>query len=310
MAAAAASSSALAQNYPSRPIRVLVPLSAGSLTDVFVRTMAPHMSATLGVPVVVENAPGAGAIVGTVSAAKSAPDGYTVAAAVSSAFSVNPHLHKELPYDPVKDFAPVCRIGGAPYVLAANPALGARSIPDVVAKAKAGSVPFASAGAGSVQQLVQEMFKARVNAPFLHVPYKGTAQAVTDTVAGHAQLLFETPGPLLPHIRSGKLIALGVTSARRLAALPDVPTFEELGFPGFRLRGWIGLAVPAGTPAAIVDRLAQACQGAVAARDVVATAEPQGFELDYAPPAEFATFISSELATFGQLVRLAGVKPE
>jgi tripartite-type tricarboxylate transporter receptor subunit TctC len=310
LALSTASFTSAAQDYPARPIRVIVPLSAGSLTDTIVRAMAEKMRTSLGATMVVENIAGASGIVGTVAAAKAPSDGYTVAVAVATSFSLNPHLHSNLGYDPVKDFTPVCRIGGAPYILAANPSLGVKSVADVVAKGKDGSVPFASAGAGSMQHLVQEMFKARVSAKYLHVPYKGAPQAVTDTVAGHTQLVFETPGPVLGHIRSGKLVATGITTARRLPSLPDVPTFDELGYSGMRMRGWIGLVVPAGTPASIVNRLAQACQSAATAPEVEALAQPQGFEIDPAAPAEFAAFIGSELQRLGQLARAAGVKPE
>jgi tripartite-type tricarboxylate transporter receptor subunit TctC len=305
-----ASSASMAQNYPAHAIRVIIPLSAGSLTDVIVRKVVPSISSTLGAPLVIDNRPGAGAIVGTTSIAQAAPDGYTLGVAVASSFSVNPSMRKDLPYDPVKDFAPVCRIGGGPYVLAANALLGIKSIPELVATAKANTLSFASAGAGTPSHLVQEMFKARLQLSFLHVPYRGTAQAVTDTIGGHSQLLFDTPGPLLSGIRSGQLIALGITTPRRLSSLPEVPTFEELGFPGFLLVGWVGLVVPTGTPAPIVSRLAQACQTAVALPDVQTLAQDQGFLMDYAPPAEFGAYIANELLRWGELVRLAGVKAD
>jgi tripartite-type tricarboxylate transporter receptor subunit TctC len=299
-----------AQDYPARPIRIIVPLSPGSLTDAIVRAMADRMRTTLGATFVVENLPGAGGILGTTSAAKALPDGYTVTVAAASSFSVNPHLHKNLGYDPVKDFAPVCRIGGAPYVLVANPSLGVKSVTEVVAKSKAAPVTFASAGTGTIQQLVFEMFRMRTNAQFVHIPYKGTAPAVIDTVGGHSQLLFETPGPLLSHVRSGKLVALGITSSRRHASLPNVPTFEELGLQGMRMRGWIGLAVPAGTPALIVNRLAEACRSALTSPEIEALAQPQGLEIDYASPAEFGDFIASELQRIGQITKATGMKPE
>jgi tripartite-type tricarboxylate transporter receptor subunit TctC len=299
-----------AEDYPARPIRIIVPLSPGSLTDSIVRAMADRMRTTLGATFVVENLPGAGGILGTTSAAKAPPDGYTITVAAASSFSVNPHLHKNLSYDAVKDFTPVCRIGGAPYVLVANPSLGVKSVTELVAKSKTGAVTFASAGAGTIQQLVFEMFRMRTNAQFIHVPYKGTAPAVIDTVGGHSQLLFETPGPLLSHVRNGKLVALGITSSRRHASLPNVPTFEELGLQGMRMRGWIGLAVPAGTPAAIVNRLAEACRSALTAPEIEALAQPQGLEIDYAAPAEFGNFIASELQRIGQITKATGMKPE
>lgn len=310
LATLAASIYAEAQTYPARAVKVIVPLSAGSLTDVLTRTMATKMNISLGAPVVVDNMPGAGGVVGAVSVSKAQPDGYTVLVATSGSFSVNPHIHKNLAYDPVKDFAPVCRFGGGVYLLVVNPSLGVKSLAELLAKAKTASLSFASSGVGSTPHMAQEMFKARMGVPFLHVPYKGAAQAIADTAAGHSDLLIETPGPLLANIRSGKLVPLGVMSARRLTALPDVPTFEELGYAGLRLQGWVGIVAPAGTPAAIVNRLAESCQAALASPEVVAQANPQGFVLDYAGPAEFATFIASELPRWGQLVRQAGIKPE
>lgn len=300
----------MAQTYPARPVRVIVPLAAGSLTDVIMRTMAPTMSARLNGTIAVENLPGAGGVVGSVAAKGAAPDGYTMLVATSGAFSINPHLHKSLPYDPVKNFTPVCRFGGGSFVLAVNPSLGVKTLPELLAKAKTTQLSFASSGLGSTPHMAQEMFKARVGVPFVHVPYKGAGQAITDTIAGHAHLLFETPGPLIANIRSGTLIPIGILSARRLAELPDVPTLEELGYAGLRLQGWVGLVAPAGTPAAIVNRVAEACQAALGSPEVLTKAQPQGFDIDYAGPAEFTSHIASELPRWGELVRLAGVKSE
>jgi tripartite-type tricarboxylate transporter receptor subunit TctC len=299
----------LAQDYPSKPIRVIMPVSPGGATDAIVRAMGPKMSATLGQPVVTENLPGAGSVVGTTAIARAAPDGYTLGVGTSAAFSANPHLHKQLPYAN-KDFEPVCRVGTGSYVLVVNPSLGVKTLPEFLDRAKTGSLSVGSAGAGSASHMAQEMFKARVGAPILHVPYKGTGPAIVDTVGGHTQALFEAPGPLLPHIRGGKLVALGITSGRRLASLPEVPTFEELGYKGLRLEGWIGLVMPAGVPAPIVAKVAQACQSALAAPDLQAQAQGFGFEIEYAGPREFGAFIASEYQKWGELVQLSGLKPE
>jgi tripartite-type tricarboxylate transporter receptor subunit TctC len=310
LATAAVSLSSAAQDYPTQPIRVIVPLSAGSNTDILMRRVLPKMSADLGQPVVLENVPGASAIVGTVQVAKAPHDGYTAVIAVSSAFSLNPHTFKNLPYDPVKDFAPVCRMGGSPYVLAVNSSLGIKTVPELIAKSKDSSLAFASSGAGSITHLMQEMFKDRTGTTFLHVPYKGGPQAVIDTVSGQTQVLFETATPLFGQIRAGKLVALATTSAKRLVALPDVPTFEELGYPGFVMRGWTGMAVPAGTPAPIIDRLSDACKGAMTSPDIIDFAAEQGFQVDYGAPAETAAFILEELSRLGQVARQANIKPE
>ena len=301
----------IAQEFPTKPIRLIIPLSPGSLTDTIVRNMLTKMNATLGATVVVENQPGAGAIVGVGAAARAAPDGYTWTIGSSASFSANPHLHKQLPYNPVKDFEPICRIGGAPQILVVNPSLGVKSLPELLARAKTESLSFASSGVGTTTHMAQELFKSRVGVTtFVHVPYKGTAQSVSDTVAGHAQLLTESPGPLLGHIRDGKLVPLGSTGARRSLALPNVPTFSELGYKEIRLDGWIGLVAPAGTPAPIVAKISQACKDALASPEIQALSQAQGFDIDYADPKEFRAFIASELQKWGELVKMAGVKAE
>ncbi|MGE4238883.1 Bug family tripartite tricarboxylate transporter substrate binding protein [Ramlibacter sp.] len=300
----------LAQSYPTKPVRIVIPLSTGSTTDIFVRAMAVKLGAGLGQPVVIDNQPGAGGMLGTAAVARAAPDGYTWLVVTSGAFAANPHLRKEMPYSPSKDFVPVCRIGLSPYILVAHPSLGVRSVQELLAKAKTTTLSFASAGVGSSPHMAQEMFKSRTGMPFLHVPYKGTAQAVTDTMGGHAQVLMDSPGPLLPHIRAGKLVALGMTGGRRLASAPEVPTFEELGFAGLRLEGWIGLALPASTPGSIVARASEACQSAVAASDLQTLAREQGLDADHVGPREFGEFIASESQKWGDLIRRAGIKPE
>ncbi len=299
----------LSQAYPARQIRVIIPVSTGGTTDLIVRAMAVKMSANLGQSVVIDNQPGAGTVVGTAAGARAAPDGYTWVVATSGALAAAPFLYKELPFKP-KDLTPVCRIGLGPYILVTNPELGVKSLAELLAKAKTTSLSFASPGVGSSPQMAQEMFKARTGMPFVNVPYKGTAPAVTDTMAGHTQVLFEAPAPLIPHIKSGKLVPLAMTGQRRLASVPDIPTFEELGYPGFHLAGWIGLAVPSATPAAIVARATAACQAAVTAPDIQALATAQGFDADYSGPSEFAEFITSETKKWGELLRAAGVQPQ
>jgi tripartite-type tricarboxylate transporter receptor subunit TctC len=299
-----------AQEFPTRAIQVIVPLSAGGVSDISIRKLAPAMSDVLGVPVVIENQPGAGATLGTAAAAKAAPDGYTMALAAASAFSINPHLRKNLPYDPVKSFEPVCRIGGSPSVLVAHPSVGVKSLSELTEKGKEGSLSFASSGPGTPSHLAQELLKARVQVPFTHVPYRGTAQAVTDTIGGHVQLLFESPGAVLGAVRTNELVGLGILSPRRLPSLPDVPTFEELGFQGMELIGWIGLVVPAGTPAAVIDKLEKACEGAVSSQEFQKLADDQGLLVAYAPREEFRKHIDSELKKWGELVKRSGLQPE
>jgi tripartite-type tricarboxylate transporter receptor subunit TctC len=299
-----------AQEFPDRAIQIIVPLSAGGVSDISIRKLAPAMSEVLGVPVVIENQPGAGATLGTAAAAKANPDGYTLALAAASAFSINPHLRKGLSYDPVKSFEPICRIGGSPSVLVAHPSLGVKSLSELIEKAKGETLSFASAGPGTPSHLAQELLKTRVEAPFMHVPYRGTAQAVTDLMGGHVQLLFESPGALLGAIRTKELIGLGILSPRRLPSLPDVPTFQELGFENMELIGWIGLVAPAGTPTVVIEKLEMACKTAVSSPEFQKLADDQGLLVAYAPRAEFRNHIESELKKWGELVQRSGVKPE
>ncbi|CAN7758335.1 Bug family tripartite tricarboxylate transporter substrate binding protein [Rhizobium leguminosarum] len=307
---AAAEAPVSAQEFPDRAIEIIVPLSAGGVSDIAVRKLAPSMSKTLGAPVVIENQPGAGATLGTGAAAKATPDGYTVALAAASSFSINPHLRKNLPYDPVKSFEPVCRIGGSPSVLVAHPSLGVKSVQELIEKAKDGNLSFASSGPGTPSHLAQELLKARTNVQFLHVPYRGTSQSVTDAIGGHVQLLFESPGAISGAVRTKELIGLGILSPKRLPALPDVPTFEELGFEGMELIGWIGLVVPAGTPTEVIDKLEKACHDAVSSPDFQKLADEQGLLVAYAPREEFRKHIASELSKWGELVQRSGLKPE
>lgn len=301
---------ATAQGPSGKAIRVIAPTAAGGATDVVIRSMLPKMSELLDAPLVVDNQPGAGGIVGTGAIAKAIPDGTTIGVATSAALAANPYLHKKLPYDGTKDFAPVCRVGRGPYVLVVTSSLGIKTLQALLARAKTENLTFASPGVGSSAHMAQELFKARTNAQFLHVPYKGTGQAISDTVGGHTQVLFEAPGPLLPQLRAGTLIALGVTSAHRISSLPNVPTFAELGFKDTVLEGWIGLMAPAATPAPVVERMAKACESALAVPEVKAQAQALGFEVDYAGPAAFQTFIASERTTWGDVVKLSGLKPE
>ncbi|REF73288.1 Bug family tripartite tricarboxylate transporter substrate binding protein [Paracoccus versutus] len=301
---------ASAQDYPDRPVQIIVPLSPGSLSDLTIRKLAPDLAKTLGTSVVIDNRPGAGAAIGTAAAKQEAPDGYTLVLAAASSFSINPHLREDLAYDPMADFAPICRIGGAPQLLAANPSLGVTTAAELVEKAKTETIPFASSGPGTISHLAQEMLKSRMHVDFLHAPYKGTGPAITDTIAGHTKLMFESPGPMLGAIREGQLVPLGVLSPQRLPALPDVPTFEELGFGDMELIGWIGLAAPVGTPAEVIDTLAKACETAVVNPDFHEFSDEQGLVAFFASPAEFAAHIKADFEKFGALVERSGLQPE
>lgn len=302
--------SAMAQGSASAPIRVIMPTASGGATDTVIRAMLSKMGPMLGTTLVVDNQPGAGSIVGTGAIGRALPDGTTIGVATSGALVANPHLKKKLPYDTANDFAPICRVGRGPYVLVVNPALGPKTLPELLARAKTESLAFASPGVGSSAHMAQELFKARTGSKFLHVPYKGTGQAITDTVGGQTQVLFEAPGPLLPQLRAGKLLPIAVTSGQRVSSLPNVPTFAELGYKGIVLEGWIGLMAPAAMPAPLVERMAKACEAAVKEPDVVAQAQQTGFEIDFAGPSAFRSFIASELGVWGEFVKLSGLTPE
>lgn len=303
--------SAMAQGGgASIPIRVISPTAAGGATDSVIRSMLPIMGSLLKTTLVVENVPGAGGIVGTGGIARAVPDGATIGVATSGGLAANPFLKKKLPYDVAKDFAPICRVGRGPYVLVVNPSAGVKTLADLLAQSKKENLTFASPGVGSSAHMAQELFKARTGTEFLHVPYKGTGQAITDTVGGQTQALFEAPGPLMPHIRSGKLIALGVTSAKRVSSLPDVPTFDELGYKNMVLEGWIGFIAPAATPANVVSRMAKACETTLQNTEVKTHAQSLGFEIDYAGPSDFKNFITSEQKIWGDVIKLSGLKPE
>lgn len=306
-----AATPALCQDYPTKPIDVIVPLSAGGLGDLNVRTATEIMSNLLGQPFVIENRPGAGAVVG-ISAAKNAePDGYTILVPPASGFSINPNL-RELPYDPVADFDAICRLGGAPSVLVANPSVGIRNLDEFIARAAKGELLFASAGPGTPSHLAQELLKMEMTGKgagnsFVHVPYKGTAQAVTDAIGGHAEALFESPGPLIGGIQAGQLVPIAVTSPERLKALPDVPTFIELGYTGVELIGWIGMAAPKGTPAPVIKALGDACETAVKSEKFTKFSEDNGLLVFFAGPEEFGPWIEEQIGHYGKIVKAAGL---
>lgn len=305
----ASAHSVWAQTYPSKPIRWIVPFTAGSTSDTVCRTLQPELSRLLGQPVVIENHPGAGGSLGTAEGAKAAPDGYTLTYASSSAFATNVHLMR-LAYRPVEDFAPVSMIGATPYVLVAHPSVSANTALDLItlAKANPGKLSYASPGNGTGSHLSMESFKAATKIDIKHIPYKGSSPAVADLLAGHVQLLFEPVASVGSHVKSGKLKALAVGSDKRLANLPDVPTFAESGVPEFEpVLGWFGVAVPAGTPPEIVAKLNGAF---VTALNSVRTrlTEEHGIVVMPTSPERFGAFIRSEIPRFGKIIAVSGIK--
>jgi tripartite-type tricarboxylate transporter receptor subunit TctC len=301
---------AAAQEYPSRPVRVIVPFPPGGVNDTVGRMIASQLSERLGKQFVVDNRSGAASIVGSELAANAPKDGYTLLV-VSIVNAVNPWLYK-LPYDPVKSFTPIAFLAAAPNVLVVNPELPVGSVGELVAlaKAKPGAVPYASAGVGSFMHLGGELFRLTAGVDFLHVPFKGGGPAIIDLVAGHTKVGFATTITTSPHIRSGKLKALGVGALKRSAILPDVPTIAEAGVPGYECANWIGIVAPAGTPAAVIEKLHKEISAIHELPEVQKQISAQGAEVARMTPAEFGDFFVKEMAKWERVVKEGGIKAE
>jgi tripartite-type tricarboxylate transporter receptor subunit TctC len=310
LAVAAAALGAQAQEYPTRQITLIAPWPAGGAVDALCRAVAPPLSDRLGKSVVVENRPGAGSVIGTAAGAKAAPDGYTMVMAGSGSLAISATMYKKLPYDPVKDFVPLALGGRIPFVLVANPSLPVRSVAELVqyAKEHPGMLSFASGGPGSPHHLYGELLKSMAGIEMTHVPYKGSAPALTDVIAGHVPLLFSDTVPSLPQIREGKVRALGVSTAIRLPSAPDIPPIAETGVPGFDAAGWGMFVVPAGTPKEVVSKLQAALTAVLALPDV----QQQIVKLGMIPGGiasseELERFIAAEIARWSKVVTQAGL---
>ena len=305
-------SPALAQNYPGKPIRILIAQAPGSATDVISRVVGNQLSAALGQPVVIEARPGAGGAVGTEAAARAAPDGYTLFMANNSTHGSNPALYPKLPYDAVSDFAPITLVAAVPYVLVVDPSLPVKSVQDLIAlaKSKPGKMNYASAGNGSTHQFCGELLKSMSGIDVLHIPYKGSPPAIAGLLGGEVSLMFANLTDIGSQIRSGKVKALAVTVTKRASLLPEVPTMSEAGLAGFDIGSWFGLLAPAGTPAPIISRLNAETVKVLGRADVQSTLGAQGLELVPGTPEQFATHIKSEIAKFTRIAKAAGIKAE
>ena len=301
---------ALAQDYPLRPIKLVVPFGPGSTTDIISRVIAEGLSKPLGQPVVVENRAGAGGVIGSDLVAKSAADGYTIVMGTVGTHAINATLFKKLPYDPLKDFAPVAFAGYTPtlLVVAANSPL--KTVKDLatLANRPGSKVSYASAGNGTSGHLAGELLKARVGGDMVHVPYKEGGLALTDVMGGQVQFMFYHPAAVLPHIKSGKLRALGASSAKRSASAPDVPTLMEQGVADFDLVAWFMMYAPAATPAPVLARLREAAAQAMASPEVAAKLGAQGLELRNMKPDELVSFGRSEITKWADLVKRSGAQ--
>ena len=298
--------------YPSKPIRLIVQFTPGTSTDIIGRLVAQKLTEAWGQPVIVDNRPGAGAVIGTEAAAKSAPDGYTLVMAVSSAFGINPGLFPNLPYDVMRDFSLISNIVMTPQTLVVPGNSDVKSVKELVAlaKAKPGVLNYGSLGSGSTSHLTMELFRSTAGIQLTHVPYKGSPPAYTDLFSGNLQLMFDAIPAVLPHAKSGKLRALAVGSSTRSSFLPDVPTVAESGYPGFEAVGWIGIAAPAKTPEAILDRINAEIARMLATADVKERLASLGVTPAADSRAHFTGFVRSEIAKWGKLIRDAGVKAD
>ena len=305
------SGTALAQNWPSRPIRMIVPYTPGGYTDLMARLLGQKISDALGQPIVFENKPGANAIIGTDVVAKAAPDGYTIGTVIA-AHAVNATLNPKLPYDTLKDFSYVSLMSVAPLIMIAHPSLPASNVKELVAlaKAKPGELNFASSGVGAAAHLTMEMFKSRMGIDMVHIPYKGTAGALQDTIGGRINVMFDVVGPLMPHVKSGTAKAIVVTAKERIPAAPDVSTMAEQGVPDFVSGTWAGIIAPAGTPKEIVERISAEAKKALADPALKEKLVEQGIVAVGGTPEEFRAFVGEEIARWRKVITDANIKME
>ncbi len=303
---------ALAQDYPSKPVKVIVPWPPGGLVDLPARIVGEKMQAAFGQPFVVENKPGAGGVIGAEQVAKAAPDGYTIAL-TTSALNMNAALRKNLPFDVTRDFEPIAVVAFAPSILVVHPSLGVKSVQELIALAKSrpGKLSYASAGPGTPAHLSAELLKSMLGLDIVHVPYKGAPPAMADQIAGRIDFHFANAAVALPQVKAGKVRALAVTSRQRFAPLPEVPTMIEAGVPNFEADQWIGYLAPRGASRAVIERLGAEINKALAMDDIKATLARSGMTAA-APgtPAEFAAYLKQDLAKWAGVVKAANIQPE
>lgn len=294
--------------YPSKLITIIVPFPPGGTTDILARIVGQALSVEFGQPVTIENRPGAGGNIGGQVAAKAAPDGYTLFMGTVGTQAINASLYKKMPFDPIKDFSPITRVANVPNLLVANPAQPFKSVAELIAYARAhpDKVNFASSGNGTSIHLSAELFKTMAKVQMVHVPYKGSAPAVTDLLGNQVGIMFDNMPSVIQHVRSGKLRPLAVTTAKRSPELPDVPTIAESGLPGYEASSWFGLLAPAGTPPAVIAKLNAAIVKVLGQADIRKRITDQGAEVYRETPEQFASFIQAEGIKWGKVVRDSG----
>ena len=298
----------LAQNYPVKPVTIVVPFAPGGTTDILARIVGQGLQTELGQPFVVDNRAGAGGNIGASLAAKAAGDGYTLFMGTVGTHAINQALYKKMPFDPVKDFAPISRVATVPNLLVAHPSQPYKTVKELIAYAKAnpGKVTFGSPGSGASPHVSGELFKSLTGTDMLHVPYKGSAPAMTDLLGGQIAIMFDNMPSAIQHVRSGKLRPIAVTTAKRSPELPDIPTIAEAGVPGYEAMSWFGLFAPAATPKPVLDRLNAALVKVLNQPDVKKKIAEQGGDVVAETPAQFAAFIKSETAKWGKVVKDSG----
>jgi tripartite-type tricarboxylate transporter receptor subunit TctC len=300
---------AVAQTYPTRPVKIVVPFGPGGFTDVVARILGVKLSESLGQPVVIENKPGAGSLIGTDQVAKSAPDGHTLLI-VSSTHVISPWIYKSLPYDPIKSFTPVTRLVDSPYVLLTHPQLPAKNVKEFIALAKAqpDKIHYASSGNGSAQHLIGGLFASMSKTQLKHVPYRSSSLAINDLVAGVVESSFAGVPNALSQVPGGRLNALAVTSAKRIPQLPNVPTMQEAGLPGYDATVWLALLAPAGTPSHVVNRLNSEIAKIMNSSETQKAMFDAGVEVSLSTPEALSSLMVSELDKWGKVVKEAGIK--
>ena len=310
LAAVLCSSLAAAQTYPEKPIRVILSVPAGATPDVTARLVTPGVSRLLGQQLVVDNRPGAGGMIGAEIASKATPDGYTLFISSPGALTILPHLRKHVPYDTLRDFIPISLISIGPFVLITHPSVPARTVKELIALAKAqpGKLNYASAGNGTANHLAMELFKHMAGIDIVHVPYKGAPQAVTDVVAGHMNMMFNSIAPIVGHIKAGRLRVLGIASGQRSAQLPDVPTISEAGLPGFEAVNWFGMFAPAKTPKRIIARLNEAVVKVVHTPEIQAQFLTLGADPVGSSAEDFAAFVRKDMEKYATIVKISGAR--
>lgn len=301
--------SALAQPYPAKSIRLIVPFPPGGSADILARAIGQKMGEGLG-PLVIDNRPGAGTAIGAEATAKAAPDGYTIMIGTVSSHAINPSLNPKLAYDPIRDFTPLAIVASIPFALVVHPAVPAANLQAFVALArqKPGTLNYASAGSGTSNHLAGELFRSRAAVDIVHIPYKGSAPALADVLAGQVDLMFDLVLTAAPQVRAGKVRALAVTGAKRSSVLPDVPTVVEAGVPDYEVSAWFGLFGPAGLPPPVVTRLHAEIARAMASPEVRERLASQGAEALTSTPEQFAAYVKDELGKWSRVVKAAGMR--